>query len=286
MDFAKHCVRGMVLGAAFALIGTSAAFAVETSGVSVSNESAAMLSDLMNHLYVNYFATVHGTAFNNLDSPYTLDHNGNNTKSSFNTVNFDSEITTAYMITDDIGIGPDVPFVFVPVLGEGIILGDVGIKAIDKHFINSNGFHMSANLYLQAPTNTADKARGLFMGVKSTPGIRYDIPSSRFAVGSWNEIKWYSGVSSGKTFKLYALPYLNYQVSPSLSLNLGYEMETDHMNGSPGFFNFTGYENDLQPGVVWFVTSKIMVNPYVQVFTGNTINTGTTGLGAVVSATL
>jgi hypothetical protein len=258
---------------------------ITPSGVNTASESSTTYQDIVKNLYLNYFATAHGTPLSKLDSPYTLDHNGNNTKSSFNTVNFDSDVTAAYMLTKDVGLGLSIPFLLVPVQGQGLVLGNVAIKTFDKHLVSYNGLNISGNLYIQAPSGKADKNRGMDVGLKSTPGIRYQIPNSRFAIGSWNEAKLYEGAVMGKTFKLYTLPYVNYTLTPSLSLNLGYEFETDHMKND-AFFNFTTYETDLQPGVVWFMTPKVMVNPYLQIFTGRKITSDTMALGAVISATV
>jgi hypothetical protein len=263
----------------------SSAQASEIGGVSVGGGSSDVYSDILKNLYLNYFAIVHGTPLNDLASPYSLDHNGKHSKTSFNTINFDSEVTAAYMLTKDIGIGPSIPFLLVPVQGQGLVMGDIGLKTFDKHLISHNGLNIAGNLYIQAPTSKADKDRGMDVGFKSTPAIRYAIPNSRFAIGSWNEAKWYEGAFVGKTFKLYTLPYVNYSVSPAVSLNLGYEIESDHMKGDSNL-NFTTVETDLQPGVVYFITPKVMVNPYLQIFTGNKITSDKMALGAVFSATV
>ena len=51
-------------------------------------------------------------------------------------------------------------------------------------------------------------------------------------------------------------------------------------------FDFTTYETDLQPGFVYMITPTILVNPYVQLFTGNKITSDSTALGAVITARL
>jgi len=282
MSKAFYAVLAMTAALASSL---GSAQASEIGGVSVGGEKSDAYSDIMKNLYLNYFAIVHGTPLNDISSPYTLDHNGKHSKTSFNTINFDSEVTAAYMVTKDIGIGPSIPFLLIPVQGQGLVMGDVAIKTFDKHLISYNGLNISGNLYVQAPTAKVDKDRGMNVGLKTTPAIRYAFPSSRFAIGSWNEAKLYEGVSTGKSFKLYTLPYVNYSLNPSVSLNLGYEIETDHMKGDSAM-NFTTVETDLQPGVVYFITPKVMVNPYLQIFTGNKITSDRMALGAVISATV
>ncbi|MFL5815101.1 MAG: hypothetical protein ACJ763_16110 [Bdellovibrionia bacterium] len=272
-------------GTAQASETTAAAPTAPATGVSTESVQSSSYADIVKNLYVNYFATVHGTPLNKLDSPYTLDHNGKNSKNSFNAINFDSDVTAAYMVSPDLGFGAAIPFILTPVQGQGVTLGDLGIKAVTKNLFNINGVKIFGSLYLQAPTSQASQDRGMDFGVKSTPAIRYSIPGTRFTIGSWNEVKWYSGVDYGKTLKLLALPYINYSLTKSLSLNLQYEFETDHMKNDR-FFNFTTYETDIQPGVVWFINSKMMVNPYVQIFTGQKITSDRMALGAVVSATV
>ena len=78
---------------------------------------------------------------------------------------------------------------------------------------------------------------------------------------------------------------MNYQITRTLAANLEYEMDTRHYVNKPTF-EFTSYETDLQPGLVWFITPKIMVNPYLQIYTGSTVSWDSTNLGAVLSASV
>ncbi len=241
--------------------------------------------ELLNHLYVNYFGIYHGPTVSDLGSPYTVDRTGNQSKSKYGAMNFDSELTTAYMVSSDIGIGASVPFFFVPVMGQGLILGDVGLKVFDRKTIATSDFSLYTNLILQAPTSDASQARNMSMGLKTTPYFRYHFSGSRFSVGSWSEAKAYLGVTRDKTFKLYGAPYVSYQLTSTLALNLEYEMEAHHDVGKPTF-DFTSYQTDLQPGIVWRPTPRLVVNPYVQLFTGNKVTSETTAVGAVINATL
>lgn len=252
---------------------------VATSTSSVTPRSGSFVDSL----YLNYFATFHGAPLNDLGSPRTVDQKGKPSK--FNSINFDSEITAAYLLAPGIGVGPAIPFLAVPVLGQGIILGDLGVKAFNKKTISYKGFNLSTNLILQAPTSKSSQARQMDFAVKTTPALRYSVPASRFTVGAWTEAKAYLGVIKDKTFKLYAAPYANYQLIPNLSLNLEYEMEWHHDVNRPTM-DFATYQTDLQPGFVWNVTRDILVNPYVQISTTQNVNSDRMAVGAVISATV
>jgi hypothetical protein len=248
-----------------------------------STASTAEAKSLLDNVYASYFGVYHGAPLSDLGNARTVDSQGKLSKSQ--SIYFDSELTTAYMVTPDIGVGPVVPFFITPVRGEGLTLGDVGVKAFNKRTYSANGLSVYTNLILQAPTSSYSSQRGMTLGVKTTPNLRYNVPASRFTFGAWTEAKSYLGVTSGKAFKLYAAPYANYRLTSNLSLNLEYEMEADHMVGKPSF-DFTSYQTDLEPGVVWNITQHISVNPYLMLFTGNTINSDTMAFGAVINARL
>jgi hypothetical protein len=240
-------------------------------------------SNLMDHLYLNYFAVYHGGPLRDPSSPYMVDQKG---ALSSKAINLDTEITTAYLLGDGIGIGPDIPFLLVPVFGQGLVMGDVGIKAFNSKTIYSGGLRVGTNILVQAPTNGYSQQRNMTVALKSTPFVRYDIPRSRFTVGAWTEIKEYFGVTFDKSFKAYAEPYVNYQLSRRFSLSVAYEMEAHHNVGDLGMLSFTNYQTDLQTGFIWAVTPKIFLNPYLQFFTTNRATLDTSALGATINATL
>lgn len=287
-------ITGSLIGLAF--IQPSLADTADTQVAAAESSAAESLPDnvtsattqvqpsttILDKFYVNYFGTYHGGTLSDMGGSHTVNQIG---APSAQAIYFDSEVTTAYMITPTIGVGPDIPFYLSPVKGQGATIQDVGIKTFDRQLISYNGFNMYANLIIQAPTSDYSRGRNEEVGIKSTPNFRYNFPASRFAVGAWTELKDYVGVTSGKQFKTYAAPYVNYTLTPTLSLNLEYEMEADKMYDTQGI-DFTNYGTDLQPGFVWLITPKVLVNPYVMVFTGNHVNTDTAAVGAVISATL
>lgn len=237
---------------------------------------------ILDRFYLNYFANYHGSRLSNLGDSRTLNNKGNPSPMG---IYFDSDVTAAYMIDSANGIGPDIPFLLVPVLGQGFIMGDAGVRYFNRNTIKKNGFILNTNLILQAPSSLASQNRHMVLGVKSTPSIFYTPPGSRWTFGAWTEIKAYLGATSDKTFKLYGAPYVSYRLLPQLAVNLGYEIEAHHDAGYPAF-NFFVYQSDFEPGLIWYVTPRILINPYVQFFTNNKINLDTTALGAVISLTM
>jgi hypothetical protein len=276
---------------AFAESTTNTAAVPVTTGASEATTEVARPS-LMDNFYINYFGIYHGPAINNLSSPYTLSRKGlKNTKSlsdGTNNMGFDSELTFAYMLTKDIGIGPYIQFYAFPVQGYGITMGDVGIKLFDKHFIHTSSLNVYANTIVEAPVNY-DKQRGVDLKIKMTPNFRYNFNATRFSVGMWTEQTMYIGASNkipdNKAFKLNFLPYVNYQLAPKLAASLTYEYETDHVAGKNNL-DFKMFQTDIMPGFVYMITPKVLVNPYLQFFTTEKLAMDRTGLGAVISASL
>jgi len=256
-----------------------------THAFAADGSSESKQTTLLDDFYVNVISIVHGPGVNNLDQPYTPNADGKTVPKATSAMNFDSELTAAYMITDTVGVGPDVPFLAYPVLGKGFSLGDVGIKAFDKKFISNSALAVYANIIFQLPTSDYSSGRDMSFAIKMTPNLRYIIADTRFMVGVWTEEKAYMGVNAGKTAKLYAQPYVNYQVTHKFSWNLGFEAEADHFYGKPNF-DLTMYQTDLMPGFVYVVTPKLIVNPYFQVFTSQKVSLNNTALGAFLSASL
>ena len=263
-------------------VAASGTSPITASGASVSTGSSPWYGTGFNSLYVNYFANFHGSPVNDLGNFKTPTTDGVTKKAQ--PMYFDSTLTTAYRINKDIGVGPEINFNYEPVLGKGFTLKDSGAKIYNKHQFTSGNFNVASNLILQAPTDYSRQS-GIDFGVKTTPTIRYDIAATRWTIGSYTEAKAYVGATKGKTFKFWAGPYANYQVSQAVALTATYEMEAHHFAGKPSF-DFTNVGTDLQPGVRWNITRDIMLNPYVNLYTGNKITVSNSYVGAIISATV
>ncbi len=245
--------------------------------------STAESGSFVSHVYAGLTSTFHGATLGDLGSRRSVDHNGN--VSQFSPVNFDSELGTGYKLGHDTKLGVVVPFLVFPSAGENFSLGDIGVKISDGQTIATEHFTLATNLILQAPTSDYSRQKNLKLGIKTTPYARYEIPESNWTLGAFTELKEYLGVTSDKNFKVWALPYVKYQLAKSFALNLAYEMEWRHMAKQEGL-GLGNYAQDLQPGFIWWPTKKISVNPYLQLYTRNTLTSDKTAVGAFVSAAL
>jgi hypothetical protein len=277
-------VIALLFVSGFTLASGSKAFAEAEAENSLSTSLKEFSSRVTKDLTADYFTFYHGATLKDLGSKYSTDNTGHLNKRAV--TGLDGEMNVDYLFdrSSGIGIGPVVPFQYSNIPEKGFVLGDVGIKTFDKKTIDSGNFRLYTNFILQAPTNAYSQSLGMKYAIKTTPYVWYNIANTRFKVGAWTEAKYYAQVLGDKDFKLYAAPYVNYRLSNKFALNLEYEMETHHPIGAPAL-TFVGYQQDLQPGFVWFITEHMMINPYIQLMTAN-IATNTTGFGAVFSATL
>jgi hypothetical protein len=271
-----------VTGGALAL--SSNALAQDEAENSLSTTVKDFSSRLIKNIGLDYFTFFHGPTIKDINSPYSTDNTGHLSKRAVN--GFDGEFNVDYMFDRDngIGIGPSIPFIYSNIHEKGFMIGDVGLKMIDRKTIDNGYFRLATNLYLQAPTSDYSQSVGMKYAVKTTPYVWYNIQGTHFKIGAWTEAKYYAQTLGGRDFKLYAAPYINYRLSDKFALNLEYEMEARHPIGAPAT-RFVGYQQDLQPGFVWFITRQMMLNPYLILMTNN-IATNTTGMGAIFSATL
>ena len=264
--------------ALFAFFSVAHADESASSGTNTANSSK---SDFLDHMHANFFGTLHGPALNHLDAAETVDQNGKLAKSP---MYLDSEAGATYMFDNNYGVGAVLPF-YLYGRGEKAQIGDAGIKFVSKKTVSDSNFNLYTNFILQFSTSDYSKNRGQEIAFKTTPNVRYTLQGTRYTVGAWTEAKSYYGAKSGKVFKLYAAPYINYQLNPSLSLNLEYEMEADHF-AKTSASDFQMYQNDLLPGVVWMITPTVMFNPYLQIFTANKLSSDRMALGALFSASI
>jgi hypothetical protein len=152
--------------------------------------------------------------------------------------------------------------------------------------VKTQNLTIYGNIILQAITSEYSRSLGQNFAVKTTPNFRYNIQNSRFSFGAWTEAKAYLGAEKGKLFKLWAAPHVDYQITSKLSAILQYEYETNHLVNAKGVLDFTMYQADFTPGIAYFITPHVMINPYLQIFTTEKVALNRTGVGAIITASL
>ena len=259
---------------AFADDATPAASA--PTNISEAPSSALPSALSLDLLYASYFGVLEGSKLDQFGSPYQVNRSGQMTNQP---MTFASDFTGAYLITPDIGVGTYIEANLTPFLGANVQFLDVGLTTFDKKIVLAEGLTLYANAIVEAPMSSYDLNRGMYAAFESTPFIRYEVPHSRIALGSWNEIKNYAGSQYGTLLKTYFNPYVQYRITARFSANLGYELEYDHLAGTSGF---TVMESDFQPGVIIALTRDFYFNPYLQFFTNNRLTMDSAAFGAIL----
>jgi hypothetical protein len=283
VSFAAAADEAASAGPVGVAAASSSALAPAPQRAPAMEVSTSLWDSVQERGYLEYSAVFKGASILDPGSAYTVDRNGD--PSAKTGINLDGDVTAGYLFTRSLGAGVVVPFVLTPVMGRGAELGDVGVKGFDRKLLTLGDWGFSTSLTLQAPTSESSSKRGMDFAAKLAPKLKYRPSGSRFLAGLRTEGKAYVGAEKGKTFKLAGAPYVGYQLTRSLSLSLEYELELLHFVDDPSWSTFSVQQADLRPGVVWDVTSKIMLNPYLQVFTTtNEISMDRMALGAYVSA--
>jgi hypothetical protein len=242
----------------------------------IEKEGANPLS--LDRFYASFYGNLEGGRLSQL-GPYEA--NPTTGQMSTEPMTLASTATIAYMATPEIGVGTYLEMNITPVLGRGWQWLDVGATIFDHKIINRDGLDVSVNFIAELPTDTYDINRGMVAGLETTPSFRYAIPHSRFTLGAWTELKNYTGAHSGKLIKTYYEPYIAYTLLPQVLLNVTYEFEWDHFVGHGGM---QVYQTDIQPGVLWYLTPRLMLNPFLMWFTNNRISAETACFGLAVVA--
>ncbi|MGZ3697719.1 MAG: hypothetical protein ACXWP5_06355 [Bdellovibrionota bacterium] len=252
---------------------------------SVAAVSTEQKPSVLDKFYLNLFTIFHGPNVTNMLSPYAAGPTGLPGKQG---ISFDNELTAAYMFNKNIGLGPDLKFFITPVMGQWFSMDDSGVKAFANNVTPGvKDLTVYTNVIVQAPTSAGSQARGMVLAVKTTPYVRYNLPWSHFTLGAWTEAKAYFGVSTDKTLKLYAAPYIQYNILKNLALGVEYEVEGHHNVGDAGFASMKLYSSDVSPYISWFITKKFMISPYLQIYTTNAaVTADRMAVGALFSATI
>ena len=238
---------------------------------------------LLKYFYADIYTLYHGPTLDSLGSAYSVDATGRMNRAA--TTGLESEILAGYVLDRErlIGVGPDVSVINAPVPGQHFVMGDSGVRVFWKKTVDTPTVRVSTDIYLLAPTSPASRSRNMDYAIKTTPFAWYDV--DRYRIGTWSELRYFAGVTEGTALKAYLAPFLQYSFNDRLVLNVIYEME-GHRDIGMGPLQFTNYQTDLAPGLIWKVTRDTFLNPYLKFFPRSPLGAGTTSIGVALYSVL
>jgi hypothetical protein len=118
---------------------------------------------------------------------------------------------------------------------------------------------------------------------------QYQWPNSSWSAGLFTFMQNYlyaSGAPAGGVHTLFfAEPSISYQINPTLSASLLYDMDARNFTGA-SFLNFGGATTALMPALSWSATPWLTVEPSLYLTTGGRISLDTTTTNLQLTARL
>jgi hypothetical protein len=177
-------------------------------------------------------------------------------------------------------------------------IDDSYVRIMNPKLVNRGNFNMSGDLRFYLPTSQGSRTVGQSISVVTQFIPSYSFENSRWSVGaimrqqSYTHYSWVN--SSAMDTDAYFGPNVNYQISPTVSVGVLYEMEAVHYQGTAAFaFTTQNYSNpglmtptDIEPNLSWDITPRVNFNPFLNLYPGGKFNLETTSVGFFFGAKL
>jgi hypothetical protein len=226
---------------------------------------------------VEYFAIFYGPGLQN-PSAYTPTPYGQ--KDLVHPVALRNFIGAGYNVTDEIAVTPTASWIWNPIGTQSFVLQDPFVRISHSSVFSTADMNLYSDIRFHIPVTRLSMDEKLRLGVQTFHALAYDVPGTRLSLGLYGSarVNFFGNQAFGNDLELYMAPNLNYQVSDAASLILTYEMNATHVLGTKAWaLNNTG--TDLQPGVAWLVTPRLLLSPYLNLNTGGKVNLESTSLG-------
>lgn len=260
------------------------AFALTSlSGVAFAAESITDRAGFFDPMVVKYWGNYSGPQIANPGSSYTTDYFGNTNKKPQNA---DDLITVGYQVTPDFRPGIGIPFNFVPMDSSVIQTKQLYFGIIDATLLNWGNLTIHTDFRIYTPIGYLAAVQDVKTGVRASQVTLYPIPGSRFTVGCYTYVRaWMygaNGTGRRNDFEIYLSPFASYKIVKGLYATVWSDwLQLGHQYGTSG-----GLKNlpvDIQPGIRWDVTSKLSLNPYLNLIPSY-LTADNISLGLVVNA--
>lgn len=182
----------------------------------------------------------------------------------------DSTLFLGYKLSDTLTVGLAEEFFYKPFVSE-VNFTDPFIKLAKKDLIKEGHFSIAADLRGYIPLTQKSIDSELIAGIRSTQFTTYEIPDTKWSIGSYSFLRFnaYTADGTGNDLIAYFGPHIDYQITPTISASLLYEMATHHKYNT----SLTSFEeeapDDIEPSLSWDITPSFTIAPYLNLFPSN-----------------
>lgn len=186
-------------------------------------------------------------------------------------------------------VGAAANFVYSPIADTGLQMQDPFIS-VGKPLVNKNGYTLNSQIRAYAPVSEAAQAANLIGRARMVLIQNYAPSGSRWNAGlfSYAQSYFYNGnrTAGATRMKFLLEPSINYQIKPTLSAGLMYDMLARNRYDQPFFSFMTADETALSPNLSWDMNQRVNISPYLSIPTGKRIATDTTTINVLFSMRL
>lgn len=165
-------------------------------------------------------------------------------------------------------------------------LGDTEIGLKKSTIYKKDGFKFGAKVYTKVPTSERSQDQSLSFAPGSKQYLTYKFNQSRFSLGMETNFRGYvygeDDVEPGdsrRKFMAEAMPWVAYQLSPAVKLELEYTMKSANFRDSARFTEFYRDGSNLQTNLHWSVTPDFTATGYLLNYPGDKISLEATQIG-------
>jgi hypothetical protein len=228
-----------------------------------------------------YFAILYGPALKDTSSFQPLPEGGPDSSRPVIVKNYG---TLGYALNSDIGVSATAHWIWKPVQGHSLDMRDPYLRIAHNRLINFDNFNVYADVRVHFGVSNYSREDDLLTGIQAFQILTYTVPDTRLTLGSYISTRYniFGKQGWGNDLELYVGPNLSYRISRTVALTLLYEMGSSHFFGDkPGYLTNDG--TDLEPGILWDITPKLTINPYLNLYTGNKVTWDSTSIGMTMS---
>jgi hypothetical protein len=230
---------------------------------------------------VEYFAIFYGPS---LQSPSAYQPTAYGGKDFSHPVVLRNFLGVGYNITDQIAVTPTATWLWNPIGSQSLVLQDPFIRLSDSSLFSTKQMNLYSDVRVFLPLTRLSQDQKMRLGFQTFHAFAYDVPRTPLTLGAYGSarVNFYGDQAFGNDLELYLAPNVNYQFAPDASAIVTYEMNAAHVLGTKAW-SLINTGTDLQPGVAWLVTPRLMVNPYFSLNTGGTVSAKSTSIGFSMS---